>query len=157
MPIDLDALKTSASRHEALAKASNKGPQTFAAVREALPMIRELRADGVSWASIAAALGEHGVMQGKGETFKPITRERLSAIVAQIEKAEQKAAQKRADRARRPDLTVPAKQKTSGSTVGLSPELRAQSKADDISPEPFEDEETIRRRNRDASLRFLKS
>lgn len=73
------------------------------AVRAGLPVIRELRAAGVTWAAIAEAMSAQGVTQGAG---KPLTATRLTAIVTQVEAQERRKAEREARRRARPDLTV---------------------------------------------------
>ncbi|WP_454620444.1 hypothetical protein [Bradyrhizobium cenepequi] len=69
------------------ARRSHEGDSTMAAIRAVLPVIHELRTDGVRWSDIAAALGEQGLMQGKGKHRIPITTNRLTSLVTQIERA----------------------------------------------------------------------
>ncbi len=52
------------------------------AVRDGLPMIRQLRESGITWAAIAAAMSAQGLNPG---CRKPLTRSRLTAIVGQVE------------------------------------------------------------------------
>ena len=73
------------------------------AVRAGLPVIRELRAAGVTWAAIAEAMSAQGVTQGAG---KPLTATRLTAIVTQVEAQERRTVEREARRRTRSDLTV---------------------------------------------------
>ena len=93
MPLDSKKLHQDALR---LQKARQVG--TTKAVRDALPVIRELRKKEVSWAAIAQALAEQGVVQGKDRI--PLTTSRLTALVSQIEALERKKALKFGDRDR---------------------------------------------------------
>jgi hypothetical protein len=72
------------------------------AVRAALPVIRQLRAAGVTWAAIADAMSAQGVIPGEG---KPLTATRLTAIVTQVEAQERRKVEREALRRARPDLT----------------------------------------------------
>jgi hypothetical protein len=68
------------------ARPRSKGSGTTEAVRSALPTIYRLRAEGALWREIAQALGKQGIMQGQGAKQVPITTNRLTALVRQIEK-----------------------------------------------------------------------
>ncbi len=52
------------------------------AVRDGLPMIRQLRESGITWAAIAAAMSAQGLNPGVQETPDA---SRLTAIVGQVE------------------------------------------------------------------------
>lgn len=73
-----------------------------AAVAAVLPDILAMRAAGVRWVAIAAALAKQGVVQG--DDRRPISANRLTSIVHDLQqrkKAHEERVQKRADR---PDL-----------------------------------------------------
>lgn len=91
MTIDPTRLQRDAKRLKK-SRQHRKGPGTMAAVRAALPTIYRLRADGVLWKEIAAALGKQGVIEGKGKKRIPVTETRLTALVTQIERLEEKKA-----------------------------------------------------------------
>jgi hypothetical protein len=115
-----------------------KGPGTTAAVRAALPTIYRLRADRVHWSEIAAALGKQGVVQGKGKNRIPITTTRLTSLVRQIEAEIEKGDYK-------PTRGEPtgAHSQTNAlqkSTVSLSVELAADTKASDRKSPPTEED-----------------
>ncbi|MCB8839361.1 hypothetical protein [Aurantimonas sp. VKM B-3413] len=146
MAIDPKQLAASALRHQAAQRRT--GASTFAAVREVLPTIRGLREKGVSWAAIAAALGEAGVTQGKDDTVQPITVDRLRAVHAQIVKADRKAEAKRANHAARPDIVAPSRSETARSKkLKLSDELGIKPQDDKRERTLFEGEDAIRQRD----------
>ena len=58
------------------------------AVREALPIIYQLRQDGVSWRAIARALAAQGVVRENDHI--PLTPNQLTTLVSQIEEQERK-------------------------------------------------------------------
>jgi hypothetical protein len=72
------------------ARRRREGDGTMAAIRAALPVIYELRAEGVRWGDIADALCRQGLMQGKGKHRIPITTNRLTSLVTQIQRATSK-------------------------------------------------------------------
>lgn len=76
---DAKKLKTAHSK----TRSSRETTGTTKAVRAALPEIYRLRDDGVQWAVIAAALAAQGVVQGRDR--QPLTTNRLTALVRQIE------------------------------------------------------------------------
>lgn len=84
MAIDPKQLQRDAKRLQK-ARRRLRGDGTTAAIRAALPTIYKLRADGVLWSEIAAALGDQGVTQGSGNRRIPITTNRLTSIVRQVE------------------------------------------------------------------------
>lgn len=102
MPFDPKQLRADAKRLQRARAPTRVG--TTAAVRAALPAIYDLRKDGVTWAAIAEALAQQGIVQGKA--CVPITVARLTALVSQIEAQERRKSQKRA--APRSD-TLPSK------------------------------------------------
>ncbi|MCB4806470.1 DNA-binding transcriptional MerR regulator [Methylobacterium brachiatum] len=106
MPLDPKRLARDAKRAQAQRPDSTIGRETTGvtrAVRAGLPVIRQLRAAGVTWAAIAEALSAQGVTQGEGQ---PLTASRLTAIVTQVEAQERRKADREARRRTRPDLTA---------------------------------------------------
>ncbi|APX85910.1 hypothetical protein BV511_15075 [Methylorubrum extorquens] len=87
MTLNFATLRKAVKRLKAVQDQRPDGRRTTGAtalIRAALPEIRRLRdVDGQPWAVIAAALGEQGVRQGR--EGKPITADRLIALVLQIE------------------------------------------------------------------------
>lgn len=109
MPLDLAALRKAAKRlNTAHAERPDARRTTGASalIRAALPEIRRLRdEEGMPWAVIAEALGEQGVRQGR--EGKPITADRLIALVRQIEAQLARAEASLVARAERVDLSGP--------------------------------------------------
>lgn len=106
MPLDPKRLARDAKRAQAQRPDSIIGRETTGvtrAVRTSLPVIRQLRAAGVTWAAIAEAMSAQGVTQGEG---RPLTATRLTAIVTQVEAQERRTAEREARRRTRPDLTA---------------------------------------------------
>lgn len=106
MPLDPKRLARDAKRAQARRPDTSIGRETTGvtrAVRAGLPVIRQLRAAGVTWAAIADAMSAQGVRQGEG---KPLTATRLTAIVTQVEAQERRKAEREARRRTRPDLAV---------------------------------------------------
>ena len=108
MPLDVAALRKAVKRLMAVhAKRPDARRTTGASalIRAALPEIRRLRdVEKMPWAVIAAALGEQGVTQGRDG--RPITEDRLIALVLQIEAQIARAAAGSMGRAERIDLAV---------------------------------------------------
>jgi hypothetical protein len=111
---------------------------TTRAIREALPDIYKLRKDGLSWPAIAGALAIQGVVQGKDRI--PLTTNRLTAIVSQLEEQERKKASKVSSRAIRSDApnhpTEPARRFSLSSDLISRPASSA--------PNPSSTEEELR-------------
>ena len=106
MPLYPKRLARDAKRAQAQRPDSSIGRETTGvtrAVRAGLPIIRQLRAAGVTWAAIAEAMSAQGVTQGEG---RPLTATRLTAIVTQVEAQTRRKAEREARRRTRPDLTV---------------------------------------------------
>lgn len=150
MPLDPKKLRRDAQRLQKVRRPSLIGRETTGttkAIRDALPVIRQLRKDQVSWAAIAQALADQGVVQGKDRV--PLTAKRLTALVSQIETRERKKALKtgsrdRADTVKRgieraprltlsPDLVRPAE----------ASDLLSSSTEDDLRQAAFEKLETV--------------
>ena len=96
MTLDLKRLRIDASRFQierSKSRSSRETTGTTKAIRAALPEIYSLRKDGVQWSAIAAALGAQGIVQGKARI--PLTTNRLTALVRQIELQNEKRAAKR--------------------------------------------------------------
>jgi hypothetical protein len=110
MPLDPKKLRQDAQRlQKARKRTSLDGRETTGttkAIREALPTIRQLRKDEVSWPAIAQALAAQGVVEGKDRI--PLTAKRLTALVSQIEAQERKKALKAGPRNRGDTVERPA-------------------------------------------------
>ncbi|MGY4349740.1 hypothetical protein ACVWXM_006233 [Bradyrhizobium sp. GM7.3] len=128
MPLDAKKLRHDAQRiHEARAG-------TTKAIRGALPAIYQLRKDGVSWSAIAKALAEQGVVQGKDGT--PLTTNRLTGLVSQIEAQEHKKALKTG----RERGDTQKRQEERPHRLTLSPDLVGPAAVSDVQPHSTEDE-----------------
>lgn len=138
MPLDSKKLRQDALRLQKVRGTSSIGRETTGtskAVRESLPTIHQLRRDGVSWAVIAQALAEQGVVQGKDRI--PLTTGRLTALVSQIEAQQRKKALKFGARDRGDTIeraAEPVKRLT------LSPDLAVSTETSEISPLSTEDD-----------------
>lgn len=138
MPLDPKKLRLDAQRLQKTRPLSLVGRETTGttkSIRDALPVIRQLRKDEVSWAAIAQALADQGVVQGKDRI--PLTTSRLTALVSQIEAQERKRALKAGSRDRRDTTKLqaePARQLT------LSPDLVSPAGTSDLQPHSTEDE-----------------
>ena len=149
MPLDPKQLRQDARRLQDARPGTAVGRETTGTtkvIRTALPVIYQLRKDGVSWPVIADALAVQGVVQGKDRI--PLTTKRLTAIVSQIEQQDRKKANKagnrnRSDAVQRP--TAPARR------LSLSPDLLT--RPTPSNPEPFSTEEELRR----AALESIKN
>ena len=130
MPLDPKKLHQDALR---LQKARQVG--TTKAVRDALAVIRDLRKKEVSWAAIAQALAEQGVVQGKDRI--PLTTSRLTALVSQIEAQERKKALKDGNRDRA-DTTK--RQVEPAHRLTLSPDLVSPAGTSDLQRPSTEEE-----------------
>ena len=149
----------------------------LAAVEANLDAIRALRADGVRWAAIAAALSDQGVHQLVDGERCSLTAARLTALVHSIEKRQALAASRRAKRAVRPGLVgitspdrttaelVPTGDGPDGRKVAdprprsveLAPELqRGGNAARGSEAPPHADEGELRRSAFDAASRLTK-
>lgn len=129
---------------------------TTALLREHLDEINALKAEGVTFAAIAEALGKQGVVQGQGDTQKPITASRLTALYSQLKRTDAKRAARRSARA---DAIVPPprdehphKEKRK---IALAPELTRKASSS-TKEEPLPDEEAIRREGMKRAQRFVK-
>ena len=118
------------------------------AVRELLPTIRELRAEGVRWAVITEALNGQGIYPpGPDGQAILLTTNRLTAMVSDLERREANKDKRAGIRSTRPGLVQPNVSKTSPKTVTLSPELQRPAKTPDDIPPVFDTEEDIRLRH----------
>lgn len=129
MPLDSKKLRRDAKRRQLDQPQPKIGRKTTGAtdaIRAALPMIYELRGEGISWPAIAKALGDQGVVQGKDRT--PLTTNRLTALVRQIEVQEAKKARKSGKRDRSDVAIQPIKPDRK---LSLSPDLAARPVASD--------------------------
>lgn len=139
MPLDSKKLQRDALRLQKARGTSSIGRETTGtsrAVREALPTIHQLRKDGVSWAVIAQALAEQGVVQGQDRI--PLTTSRLTALVTQIEAQQRKKALKAGPRDRSDTVEHRAVKR-----LVLSPDLVSATETSNASH--FDTEEDLRR------------
>lgn len=138
MTLDPKKLQRDAKRRQMAQPQPKIGRKTTGAtdaIRAALPMIYKLRRDGISWPAIAKALGDQGVVQGKDRT--PLTTNRLTALVRQIEVQEAKKARKSVKRERGDVATQTVKP---ARKLSLSPDLAARPVAPHDPPVLDEDE-----------------
>jgi hypothetical protein len=137
VPLDPKKLRQDAQRLQRARPAVTVGLETTGttkAIRAALPVIHQLRRDGVSWPAIAQALADQGVVQGKDPI--PLTTNRLTALVSQIEKQETKRSVKRGRE--RSDTTN--RQVEAAQRLSLSPDLTPPVPATNLQPSSTEDE-----------------
>jgi hypothetical protein len=73
-----------------------------AAVAAVLPDILSMRAAGVRWVAIAAALAKQGVVEG--DDRRPISANRLTSIVHELQQRKKAIDERLQKRAHRPDL-----------------------------------------------------
>jgi len=138
MSLDSKKLRQDAQRLQKERQSSLLGRETTGttkAIRAALPIIHQLRRDGVSWPAIAQALAKQGVVQGKDRI--PLTTNRLTALVSQIEKQERKKKLKLGNRDRG-DTTK--RQVEPAPRLALSPDLVGPADTSDLQPHSTEDE-----------------
>lgn len=130
MKIDLDQLSAHASRLHAERKTRIVGVRTGATdiITAALPVIEQLRAQGVGWAEIAAALAAQGVVQGADR--KALSGRRLCALLSAIRKRDEGRARKQ--RARHTRRDVVARQDAGG--ISIAPELAPQTQRRSSAP-----------------------
>jgi len=156
MTLDPKRLARDAKRVQATRPAGGIGRETTGvtrAVRDGLPMIRQLRDGGITWAAIAAAMSAQGVTQGAG---RPLTASRLTAIVGQVEAQLRRQAEQATARHARADLTAPQPAITgrTAAPAPIAPVPFASSPAPDSTPHTSE--EAIRRAGLDALHKLLK-
>jgi hypothetical protein len=109
---------TAAQTNRAASTCAHRNTGATAIIEPILPLIRELREQNFSWAAIASALANQGVVQGGDR--RPITARRLTALISAINKREQRRKTHMSDRAKRRDLVpLPA----SSRTIALSADL----------------------------------
>jgi len=140
MRLDPKKLRQDAQRLQKARRASLVGRETTGttkAIREALPTIRQLRKDEVSWPAIAQALAAQGVVQGKDRI--PLTAKRLTALVSQIEARERKKALKAGNRERRDTVKHQVERVP---RLTLSPDLVSPTETSDL---PSSTEDDLRR------------
>ena len=97
-----DALKFETEQSKS--RSSRERTGTTKAIRAALGHIYRLREDGIKWSAIAAALAAQGIVQGKARV--PLTTNRLTALVRQIEVQNQKRAAKKEVIAEQKDIAM---------------------------------------------------
>jgi hypothetical protein len=138
MPLDPKQLRQDARRLQDARTGTTVGREstgTTRVIRTALPVIYQLRKDGVSWPAIADALAAQGVVQGKDRI--PLTTKRLTAIVSQIEEQDRKKANKAGNRVRRDAPHHPAEPTR---RLSLSSDLTDRPAPLDPQPSSTEDE-----------------
>ena len=138
MPLDPKQLRQDARRLQNARPGTSVGREstgTTRAIRTALPVIYQLRKDGVSWTAIAEALAVQGVVQGKDRI--PLTTNRLTAIVSQIEEQDRKKANKAGNRVRSDTPHHPAEP---ARRLSLSSDLTTRPAPLDPQPSSTEDE-----------------
>jgi hypothetical protein len=113
-----------------------KGTGVTAAVRTLLPEIEKLRAEGVSWADIAAALSEQGIVQGKDRAR--LTATRLTAIFSQVRSQERRRNEKGQQRHSRHDVVAG---RDCHLHLTLAPEMASPAKAFSPSPSHMSEED----------------
>lgn len=141
MSLDPKKLRQDAQRLQGARSASGVGRETLGttkAVRAALPVIYELRKTGVSWPAIAEALGAQGVVQGRDRV--PLTTNRLTALVTQIEDQARRKAEKVNNRSRSDSAVQPVER---AKPLSLSPDLANSTSHN--SQQPSSTEEDLRR------------
>jgi hypothetical protein len=111
--IDASSFQTERSK----LRSSRETTGTTKAIRAALPQIYSLREDGLQWSAIAAALAAQGIVQGKARI--PLTTNRLTALVRQIELQNEKRAAKQAEKGA---VTEPKNIAIQNRRLSLSPE-----------------------------------
>jgi hypothetical protein len=150
MPFDFKRLKRDcASAQAELAQAGRGASRTGATaiIEPVLPLIAQLRKEKHSWAAIASALAQQGVVQGADR--QPITARRMTALISAINKRVRRGEERASARMLWRDLP-PAR--ASSHNLGLSPDLQR------IAPAPVEDtdsEETLRHREFEDRVRSL--
>jgi aspartokinase len=100
MSLDIKRLRADASKlQDELSKSpsSRETTGTTKAIRAALPEIYKLREQGMKWSVIAAAMAAQGIVQDKERA--PLTTNRLTALVRQIELQNERRNAKRARKA----------------------------------------------------------
>jgi hypothetical protein len=135
MPLDPKQLRQDARRLQDARPVGRESTGTTKAIRTALPVIYQLRKDGVSWPAIAEALAAQGVVQGKDRI--PLTTKRLTAIVSQIEEQDRKKANKAGNRAR---SDTPLRPTGPALRLSLSSDLSTRTVPPDPQPSSTEDE-----------------
>jgi hypothetical protein len=146
MPLDPKQLRQDARRLQDARPVGRESTGTTKAIRTALPVIYQLRKDGVSWPVIADALAVQGVVQGKDRI--PLKTKRLTAIVRQIEVQDRKKANKAGNRVRSDAPHHPAEP-----TLRLSLSADLPTRPAPLDPQPSSTEDELRT----AALENIKS
>jgi hypothetical protein len=156
MKIDFKRLRREVERRKSARSTSSHGrikTGATAVIREHLPDLERMHADGAIWDEIAAGLSAQGVRQGNG---KPLTGRRLTALIHNIKTREAKLAPGRtnalsSEAARveprhRPTTAAisQAKQHPGRSALTLATEM-AEPKAARAQTSPDLDEQALRR------------
>ncbi|WP_371420027.1 hypothetical protein [Tardiphaga sp.] len=129
-----DAAKLQTTQSKRVSMRETTG--TTKAIRAALPEIYKLRDQKTEWSVIAAALAAQGVVQGKDRT--PLTTNRLTALVRQIEHQAEKRQAKQLNK--KGSMARPRKNALQIRHLSLSPDLKADTRAADERPSQSEDE-----------------
>ena len=163
--IDLRKLRRDAARAEKERPLPSVGRETTGAVRlvrDLLPAIREMRERGLRWAAIADALAAQGVHQLIDGERRPLTANRLTAIVSAVERQATRSAGRTRARRNRPGLVaadVDPETVAGSSTqrVALSPELQPDpNDPGDTDTPSHASEEELRRSRLDAVRRLTR-
>ena len=157
--IDPKRLRKDAAKAEQDRLRSGIGQETVGivrAIRDVLPIIRELRSEGMRWAAIADALNAQGIYPGTGDKPGILTPKRLTAIVSYLEKQEVQRAAKREGRRSRPELAGPKIAGSLKKPVGLAPELQRDVKLESATKADHPSEEDLRIKAHLEARRFLK-
>jgi hypothetical protein len=142
MTLDLKRLRADAANLKTARSTSGSSRETTGttkAIRAALPEIYKLRDQDVQWADIAAALAAQGVVQGKDRT--PLTTNRLTALVRQIELQTEKRQAKKLKTT--PPIARSSKSALQTRHLSLSSDLKADTRAAD--ERLYQSEDEIRR------------
>ena len=139
MTLDLKRLRADAAKLQTTQSKSGSSRETTGttkAIRAALPEIYKLREQGIQWSVIAAALAAQGIVQGKDRS--PLTTNRLTALVRQIERQAEK---RQAKHSKKAAIAVrPIENALQIRHLSLSPVLKADARAADDRPSQSEDE-----------------
>lgn len=136
MPLDLERLRHNATALGQSRRAIGKLSGAMDLVRTHLEEIERLKAQGVTWNDIAAALAEQGVRRRDGG---PITGRRLTGLIDSIRRQDAKRRKAGTRRIARADLaeTPPiGSTPPSGASVPRSPLTASKPPAENTTPTP---------------------
>ena len=149
-----DVTKRQADRPTGVISGGRRATGSMAIVRQHLAHLDALRAEGATWAEIAAGLAEQGVTQGEGA---PLTAKRLTALVTLVRRAAAKRVAKIAERQARADTvkseTGSGGRLKAGPKLTLSPELMPSSEK---TADPIITEGELRRMSFDRHAHLFK-